>query len=263
MSFPYKHILVIGATAGIGRAMAERLVENGIKVTAVGRRKERLDEFVSKYGEDKAQAAVLDIAQTEKIPQFVKDITAKYPGIDSVWINAGFQRPHDFTGDWDLQAFNEEMHTNFTAAVSLVHAFLPFLKEKSEKGPASLIFTGTNLSIIPAAPMPAYSASKTALNVFVLTLREQLKQSSKLKIIEVSPPAVQTELHDYMGPQGANLGMPLKQFVDEAFAGLQKGLDTVHVGQVGDREVFYELVEKRRSAFEKLSAAMRSMHAKK
>ncbi|KAL5044027.1 hypothetical protein BDW71DRAFT_199258 [Aspergillus fruticulosus] len=259
MSFPYKHILVIGATSGIGRAMAERFVENGAKVTVVGRRKERLDAFVSKYGEDKVQSMVFDITQTDKTPEFAKEVTTKYPDIDSVYLNAGIQRAHDLTqeGGWDLQAFNSEFHTNFTSAVSLVHAFLPFLKGKAETQPASFIFTGTNIAIVPAASVPAYSASKTALNVFVLSLREQLKQSSNLKVIEVSLPAVQTELHDYMGAHGATIGMPLDQFTDEAFSGLQKGLDQVIVGNFVDNETFLDIVQKRRSLFEKLAAAMR------
>ncbi|KAL6237411.1 hypothetical protein BDW75DRAFT_228764 [Aspergillus navahoensis] len=261
MSLPYKHILVIGATSGIGRAMAERFVENGAKVTVVGRRKERLDAFVSKYGEDKAQSMVFDITQTDRAPEFAKEVTTKYPDIDSVYLNAGVQRAHDLTqeGGWDLQAFNSEFHTNFTSAVSLVHAFLPFLKGKAKTQPASFIFTGTNLAIVPAASMPAYSASKTALNVFILCLREQLKQSSKLKVIEVSPPAVQTELHDYMGTHGATIGMPLNQFIDEAFSGLQKGLDQIIVGNVVDEETFLDIVEKRRSLFEKLAMGMRKM----
>ena len=72
MSFPYKHVLLVGATAGIGRALADRFVETGIKVTAVGRRQERLDEFVSKHGEDKANSAVFDIGDIAKIPEFAK-----------------------------------------------------------------------------------------------------------------------------------------------------------------------------------------------
>ncbi|KAL4913445.1 hypothetical protein BDW62DRAFT_192605 [Aspergillus aurantiobrunneus] len=262
MSFPYKHFLVIGATSGIGRAMAERLVESGAKVTVVGRRKDRLDAFVSKYGQDKAQSVVFDISQTDSIPQFAKDVTTKYPDIDSVYLNAGVQRAHDLSqdGGWDLQGFNQEFHVNFTSTISLVHAFLPFLKAKAEKEPASFIFTGTNLAIIPAAWMPAYSASKTALNVFVLSLREQLKHTSKLKIIEVSPPAVQTELHDYMGEKGAHIGMPLDKFTIEAFNGLQKGLDQVVVGQVGSNEVFHDILEKRRSEFENLAVMWHKQH---
>ena len=73
MSFPYKHILIIGATAGIGRALASRLVQSGAKVTVVGRRKERLDEFVQEHGEDKANAVQFDIGDLDKIPGFAAE----------------------------------------------------------------------------------------------------------------------------------------------------------------------------------------------
>jgi len=73
MPFQYKHVLMVGATAGIGRAMAERLIQEGSKVTVVGRRKERLDEFVAKYGEKKAQSAPFDISKRDEIPQFAAE----------------------------------------------------------------------------------------------------------------------------------------------------------------------------------------------
>lgn len=72
MTFPYKHVLLIGATAGIGRAMADRFIETGVKVTAVGRRQERLDEFVQKHGEDKASTVAFDISDISKTPAFAE-----------------------------------------------------------------------------------------------------------------------------------------------------------------------------------------------
>lgn len=51
--------------------------------------------------------------------------------------------------------------------------------------------TGTNVAIVPAAIMPAYSGSKGALHAFVLCLREQLYKSN-VKVMEISPPAVQS-----------------------------------------------------------------------
>lgn len=72
MSFPYKHVLLIGATAGIGRAMANRFAETDVKVTAVGRRQERLDEFVRKHGSDKASSVAFDISKIDEIPAFVE-----------------------------------------------------------------------------------------------------------------------------------------------------------------------------------------------
>ena len=73
MPFQYKHVLMVGATAGIGRAMADRLIQEDSKVTVVGRRKERLDEFVAKHGEKKADSAPLDISKRDEIPQFAAE----------------------------------------------------------------------------------------------------------------------------------------------------------------------------------------------
>ena len=73
MAFPYKHVLMVGATSGIGKGLSERFVKAGVKVTAVGRRQDRLDDFVSKHGEAKARGVAFDLANTAKIPQFVKE----------------------------------------------------------------------------------------------------------------------------------------------------------------------------------------------
>ena len=73
MTFPYKRVVVIGATSGIGHAMANRLIKEGSKVVAVGRRQDRLDAFVREHGKDKAASARLDIGDLKSIPGFVKE----------------------------------------------------------------------------------------------------------------------------------------------------------------------------------------------
>lgn len=72
MSLPYKKVLVVGATSGIGLELAERLVQEGVFVIAVGRRQANLDAFVSKVGSDKASGVVFDLVDTEKVPSFVQ-----------------------------------------------------------------------------------------------------------------------------------------------------------------------------------------------
>lgn len=73
MAFPYKHFLVIGATAGIGRALASRLVKSGAKVTVVGRRRDRLDEFVREHGEQNAKGVLFDIGNLDEVPEFAAE----------------------------------------------------------------------------------------------------------------------------------------------------------------------------------------------
>lgn len=58
MSYAYNKTLVIGATSGIGWALAEKMVKDGKQVIIVGRRKEKLDEFEQKYGSDKVHSIV-------------------------------------------------------------------------------------------------------------------------------------------------------------------------------------------------------------
>ncbi|TGO38048.1 hypothetical protein BHYA_0083g00270 [Botrytis hyacinthi] len=255
MSFPYKHVLLIGATSGIGLAMAEHLVQ-GCKVTVVGRRKDRLDEFVAKHG-DKAKSISFDIGDTEKASQFAADVIESSPDIDCVFLNAGYQRKHDFSKpeSVDIKSFIYETHVNFTSFVVLTHAFLPYLLEKKQE--TSFIYTTTNLSMVPAASLSGYSASKAALSAFILCLRDDLRDTS-VKVIELSPPLVQTEIHDYMGPHGRDMGMPIGEFTAKAYTGLCSGEDTIFIGDLAFADSILDLGKKKRELFEELAKLIRS-----
>jgi short-subunit dehydrogenase involved in D-alanine esterification of teichoic acids len=73
------------------------------------------------------------------------------------------------------------------------------------------------------------------LHQFILALRRQLEKTS-VQVIEVSPPAVQTELHDAKHQptieNGREIGITLKEFMETAWAGLVEGKDEVPVGFV-------------------------------
>lgn len=71
MSSPYKHVLLIGATSGIGAALADKFVLEGAKVIAVGRRQDRLDAFVQKHGADKASGVKYDVTDRAGLSDFV------------------------------------------------------------------------------------------------------------------------------------------------------------------------------------------------
>jgi NADP-dependent 3-hydroxy acid dehydrogenase YdfG len=132
MSFPYKRVLLVGATAGIGAAMADRLVSDGVNVIAVGRRQDRLDAFVQKHGQEKASAINFDIGQRNDIDRFVEQVTQSYPDLDCVFLNAGVQSPINLAQpeSVDLAAFHSEIEVNFSSFVDIAIKFLPFLMKK-------------------------------------------------------------------------------------------------------------------------------------
>jgi NADP-dependent 3-hydroxy acid dehydrogenase YdfG len=135
MPFPYKCVVLVGATSGIGVAMAEKLVSEGTRVIVVGRRKDRLESFVQKHGKDKAGAIAFDIGDTQGLSKFVDTVTSTYPDVDCIFLNAGIQSVYDFSkpASLDLTAFHQEINVNFTSFVNITHAFLPFLMSKKER----------------------------------------------------------------------------------------------------------------------------------
>ncbi|KAL1632948.1 hypothetical protein SLS56_003233 [Neofusicoccum ribis] len=236
MGFEYKKVLLIGATSGIGAGLADKFVQEGVKVVAVGRRKENLDAFVAKHGSDKAASFVFDITDLASIPKFVDDVTKAHPDIDSIFLNSGIQRGMNFTKPEkvDLKTFDVELMTNYTSFVYLTKHLLPFLQKQANQ--TSLIYTTSNLALAPINFCPNYCASKAALHHFVLVLREQMKDGgfANLKVVEVFPPAVQTELHDadkqpYI-ENGRQIGMPLADFIQETWDGLSGGKEQIPVG---------------------------------
>ncbi|KAK7955663.1 oxidoreductase- short-chain dehydrogenase/reductase family [Apiospora aurea] len=260
MPFPYKTVLIIGATSGIGAAMAEKLVAESSRVIVCGRRQDRIDQFVKKHGPKKAGGIRVNITDHGSIDAFVKKVLSDYPSLDCVFLNSGVQsatrlsRPLEF----DLHKFHHEVNVNFTSTVNLMMKLLPRLQSKPY--PTGLIVTGTHLALVPAATMAAYSASKAALTAFVDCCRAQNRHKST-KIIEIYPPVVQTELHDWMGVEnGRALGMPVEEFTDIAYEELSRGEDLVVVGSIAteSREVYMALVERRRRIFDQLAGALLS-----
>jgi short-subunit dehydrogenase involved in D-alanine esterification of teichoic acids len=107
--------------------------------------------------------------------------------------------------------------------------------------------------------LSGYLASKAALNAFVLCLRQELVHaSSTVNIVEISPPVVQTELHDYMGPKGKQMGIPAEEFIDAAYNGLVSGSDQIVIGDIGGAARFNNIIDERRAVFEGLAKMTQS-----
>ena len=79
MSFTYKKVLIVGATSGIGEALAARMVTEGIYVIIAGRRQDRLDAFVRKHGNDKVAAVAFDVTKLDEISDFATRLEISFP----------------------------------------------------------------------------------------------------------------------------------------------------------------------------------------
>ncbi|KAF3280270.1 hypothetical protein TWF970_003013 [Orbilia oligospora] len=245
-NFNYKKVLVIGATSGIGQALAERFLKEGIQVVVTGRREDRLRAFTEQNG---GAYEVFDTTKLQDIPKFVERLTEEHHDIDAVLLNSGIQRGFNFTRPEtiDLNVITEELTVNYLSYIHLTTALLPFLLKKES---SALIYVSSVLAMVPLARCPNYCATKAALHQFVLSLRNQLNGTS-VKVLEILPPAVQTELHDETNQpdmKGAGkIGMPLDEFVEETWKDLTTG-NEANEFPIGFGKMVYQAIEPPRKA---------------
>ncbi|GMG06813.1 unnamed protein product [Aspergillus oryzae var. brunneus] len=255
MSFPYSKVLVIGATSGIGKALAAKLVQNGTQVVIAGRRKENLEEFVKEHGSGKVKSKVFDVLNLEAVSC---QCHLSRPGPESMQGSADpYRRSPSLLQSIDLDVFDQELITNYTSAVRLTKAFLPHLQKQPTQ--TAIAFTTSQMALVPMMRCPNYGASKAALHHFILALRTQLQGGpGNVKVLEIYPPAVQTELHDAKHQpdlkDGHLIGMPLQEFIDEVWAKLTQGEEQIPVGSAKD--IFEVFEVKRQQIYQQMTETL-------
>ncbi|ULQ56851.1 SDR family oxidoreductase [Flavihumibacter rivuli] len=168
-----KHILLIGATGGIGRKAAKLLAGSGAILFLTGRNRESLAEVANACGVPQERTAVTDIGVEEQVKNLHQLFTASMPGIDML-INAagvGIIKPMESLTTED---FMTTLHNNLVGPFLLMKYFLPDFKEK-KKG--LIINIPGVLGKVPMAGAAAYSASKYGLVGMLQSIREEVKRT--------------------------------------------------------------------------------------
>jgi uncharacterized oxidoreductase len=218
-------VLITGGATGIGYAMAELFLAAGNEVIICGRREERL--LAAQRIHPEIHVKVSNVAEEGDRRKLAEWATAKFSNLNILVNNAGVQRDIDFkNGIADFLAGENEITTNLEAPIVLSGLFIPLLTGK--KG-AAIINVSSGLGFVPAARMPVYSATKAGMHAFSLALRQQLAKTG-IKVFEVVPPAVDTELNAEGRAKRGNFKADLKPV--ELAASLMKGFksDVFEIG---------------------------------
>ncbi len=220
-------ILITGGTSGIGLAFAEQFLAAGSKVIICGRREERLKALSEKYPELITKQC--DVANALDREELANWVLQNHPEVNVLMNNAGVQLFADLTKPVDLDRIQSEIETNVIAPIHLTSLFAQHL---SSKPVANIINISSGLAFAPLAFMPVYCATKAAVHSLTLSLRHQLKSTS-IKVFEVIPPAVDTELgHDRREDKTqSHGGMPIADFIAEAMEALKNDVFEAPIGQ--------------------------------
>lgn len=183
-----KTALITGATAGFGQAMVARFAGGGWRVIACGRRAERLDKLVRRFGADRVHAAAFDVRDARAMEAALDSLPDEFAGIDLLVNNAGLALGTDRAQNCDLAQWRQMIDTNVTALVVLTHALLAGLIERR----GAIVNIGSVAGTYPYTGGNVYGATKAFINQFSQNLRVDL-HGTGVRVTNVEPGLAETE----------------------------------------------------------------------
>jgi 3-hydroxy acid dehydrogenase/malonic semialdehyde reductase len=174
--------LVTGATSGFGRAIARRLVREGYRVVATGRRKERLDALHEELGEA-LLPLTLDVTDASAVEALPRTLPAAWSVIDVLVNNAGLALGLSPAHEAKLADWDTMIATNITGLVHVTRAFLPGMVERNQ---GLIVNLGSVAGSYPYPGGHVYGASKAFVKQFSLDLRADLVGTG-VRVTDVEP----------------------------------------------------------------------------
>ena len=175
--------LITGASSGIGRACAEKLASEGVRLILTGRRRDALEAVAAKVGG--AEVIVADLMIPDSVSALCDVVSKSYDRIDGIIHSAGVGM-YVPSYDSDPTKVRSLMELNFIAPVEITRRLLPKLPD------GGAIVTISSVGGKISLPwLNLYSASKYALNAFSDGLRMELTER-KIQVLNVCPCYVDT-----------------------------------------------------------------------
>jgi short-subunit dehydrogenase len=191
MNLENKTILLTGASSGIGKAVAQKLLNENCRLALIARRNEQVKEYVDTEADKKNQPLIIkcDVSKKDDVAAAYKLIKEKFGNIDIAILNAGIGHtvtPETFNSVYAEQTFGANMFGIIYWAEQILPEFL-----KSRQGIIAAVssladnrgFSGSGF----------YCASKAAASIFLEGLRVELKRFG-VKVITIKPGFVKTPM---------------------------------------------------------------------
>lgn len=184
-------ILVTGTSSGIGRAVAQHLLNQGHIVIGTSRDCHQFNTTHPRF-----HFIEIDFAKLEEIPASIKKLEKKHPALDAVIFSAGFGQFGSLE-QFSFKQIEQMIAVNFTSQVFITRAIIPALKTKPH---CNLIYIGSEAALKGSRKGTIYCASKFALRGFTQALREECGTSS-IRVSLINPGMVKTNFFESLSFQ--------------------------------------------------------------
>jgi len=219
--FDGRVIMVTGATAGIGRAVARELVRSGATVILHGRNEKVLEALYQELkvlGPEPSVAQIdLERAQGPQYQQLVDEIESRYGRLDGLLHNAALLGSLTPIDQYDVPTFMRVMHVNVTAAFILTRQLLPLLRASQD---AAVLFTSSGVGKRGRAYWGAYSISKFACEGLTQVLAHEMEGNSAVRVNILDPGKVRTSMRRQAYPSEAQETLPTPESLTGPYVAL-------------------------------------------
>ena len=181
--YPVKRtILITGASSGIGRAAARRLLNQDHQVIGISR---NCSQFAT--SDSNFSSFEIDLSDLDSLPDRLRILVKHFPNIDTMILCAGYGRFGSLE-EFSFAQIQTQIATNLTSQVFLARALLPGLKQKTK---GDLIFIGSEAALKGSRKGAVYCAGKFAIRGFAQALREECSRSN-IRVSLINPGMVKT-----------------------------------------------------------------------
>lgn len=176
-------VLVTGATAGFGAAIARRYLAEGHKVIAVGRRNERLQALQESCAGMPLHTAELDVRDKGAIEALMNALPAEFSDVDVLVNNAGLALGLEPAQKAELDDWERMVDTNIKGLMYVTRAVLPGMVAR---GKGHIINLGSVAGHYPYPGGNVYGATKAFVRQFSLNLRADLL-GTPVRVTDIAP----------------------------------------------------------------------------
>ncbi len=188
--FEDKVVWITGASSGIGEALALELAADGARLIVSARRRELLDALAARCSDPSVVSVLpMDVAETERAGEHVKDAVSRFGRVDVMVHNAGIGQRSLIVAT-PLEVDRRIMEVNYFGVVALTRALLP---EMMLKGGGQFVVISSLAGYVGTPYRSTYSASKHALHGFFESLRGEHAKDS-IDVTMVCPGFVRTDI---------------------------------------------------------------------
>jgi 3-hydroxy acid dehydrogenase/malonic semialdehyde reductase len=175
-------VLVTGATAGFGEAIARRMVKEGYRVIATGRRLDRLEALKAELG-DALLPFKLDVSDTSAVAALPGSLPEGWREVDILINNAGLALGLSPAYQAELAEWDTMVATNITGLIHVTRALLPAMVERNR---GLIVNLGSVAGDYPYTGGHVYGATKAFVLQFSLNLRSDLV-GTNVRVSNIEP----------------------------------------------------------------------------